>query len=170
MKIIVRVLILLEFAAIVFVPGIYLSRPLLLLMFLSMALLVVMYWFVMFWVSRKDAEKVLGHSSENDLFVGKLPVDPSADLSRGRLCRDGNRLVLLKRTDGQDRKQGPCKEIWSTGIDDITSVGFGKVLPARKGFILYLGDEDIKFTCSKVVKDKTLLYRLLGWDIPEYKG
>ena len=170
MKTIVRILIILEFAAIVFIPGIYLSKPLLALMFSSMALLVVLYWIAMFWVSKKDAEKVLGHEAETSLFVGKLPADPTADLGRGRLCRDGDRLVLLKRTDGQERKQAPCTELWSADINDITSVGFGKVLPARKGFILYFGDEDIRFTCSKAAKEKTPLYNLLGWDVPASKN
>lgn len=170
MKTIVRILIILEFAAIVFIPGIYLSKPLLALMFSSMALLVVLYWIAMFWVSKKDAEKVLGHDAETSLFVGKLPADPTADLGRGRLCRDGDRLVLLKRTDGQERKQAPCTELWSADINDITSVGFGKVLPARKGFILYFGDEDIRFTCGKAAKEKTPLYNLLGWDVPASKN
>ena len=167
MKTIVRALIILEFAAIILVPGIYLSRPTLVLMFISMAALVVLYWFAMFWVSNKDAQKVLGHDVQDDLFVGKLPADPSADLSRGRLCRDKERLVLLKRTDGQARKEAPCTEIWSIDIESITSVGFGKVLPARKGFILFVGDDDFRFACGKAAKDRNLLYKLLGWDVPE---
>ena len=166
MKTIVRILMLLEFAAIIFVPGIYLSRPLLLLMFLSMALLVVLYWFVMFWVSRRDAESVLGHAIENDFFAGKIPADTTADLSRGRMCRDGNRLVLLKRTDGNARKDHKCEIVWSVDTDDIKSVGFGKVLPARTGFILYLEDDEIKFTSRKVAKNKNLLYKAIGWNIP----
>ena len=167
MKTIVSILMLLEFAAIIFVPGIYLSRPILALMFLSMAALVVLYWFVMFWVSRKDAEKLLGHEVENDFFVGKIPADPSADLTRGRLARQGDKLVLLKRTDGAARKTHHCEVVWSIGIDDISSVGFGKVLPARKGFILYLEDDEVRFACAKVAKDKSLLYRAIGWPEPE---
>ena len=167
MKTIVRALIILEFGAIIFVPGIYLSRPILVLMFASMAALVVLYWFAMFWVSKKDAEKVLGHEVQDDLFVGKLPADPAADLSRGRLCRDKDRLVLLKRKDGPARKESPCEEIWSMNIEDITSVGFGKVLPARRGIILYAGDDDVRFACAKAAKDRSLLYKLLGWDVPE---
>ena len=165
MRTIVRALIIIEFAAIIFVPGIYLSRPILILMFASMAALVVLYWFAMFWVSKKDAEKVLKHEIQDDLFVGKLPADPAADLSRGRLCRDNDRLVLLKRTDGQARKEAPCTEVWSMNIEDITSVGFGKVLPARKGIILYAGDDDIRFACGKAAKDRTLLFKLLGWNV-----
>ncbi len=167
MKTIVRILILAEFAAIVFVPGIYLSRPTLVLMFLSMAVLVVLFWFSMFWVSKRDAQSVLGHEIENDFFTGRIPSDTSADLVRGRLCRDNNRLVLLKRTDGKARKDHHCEEVWSIDIDDIKSVGFGKVLPARTGFILYLdGDDEIRFTSRKVAKDKNLLYKAIGWDIP----
>ncbi len=168
MKTIVRILILLEFAAIIFVPGIYLSRPLLVLMFLSMALLVVLYWFAMFWVSRRDAESVLGHGIENDFFAGKLPADTTADLTRGRMCRHGDKLVLMKRTDGKARKEHHCEVAWSIDIDAIKSVGFGKILPARRGFILYLtGDDEIRFTSRRVAKDKSLLYRAIGWNVPQ---
>ena len=89
MKTIVRILILAEFAAIVFIPSAYLPRWALIPMFASMVGLVVLYWFAMFWVSRKDVIRVLGKEPEHDFYVGKLPADPNADLTRGRLCVTG---------------------------------------------------------------------------------
>ncbi|MFC2822016.1 MAG: hypothetical protein ACFN3H_04520 [Spirochaetales bacterium] len=165
MKTIIRLLILLEFAAIIFIPGIYTSRILMLPLFLSMTALVALYWYAMFWVSKKDAFKVLGKTPDFDLFAGKIPSDTSADLTRGRLCVLDGKLILLQRTDGKERKERPCKEAWSVKTEDITSVGFGKVLPARKGFILYFGDDEISFTCAKAAKNRDLIYKALGWNI-----
>ena len=167
MKTIVRILILADFAAIVFIPSVYMSKLTLIPMFLSMFGLVVLYWFAMFWVSRKDAEKVLETEPEADFYVGKIPADSTADLVRGRLCKTGNSLVLLQRTEDKVHRQTPCREAWSVEIGKITSVGFGKVLPARKGFILYFGDDEVRFTCAKIAKDKELLYKMLGWDCPK---
>lgn len=167
MKTIVRILILAEFAAIIFIPGIYMSKLTLIPMFLSMFALVVLYWFAMFWVSRKDAVKVLEKEPGSDFYVGKLPADPSADLARGRLCFLDGKIVLLQRTEDKIHRQTPCREIWAIDISAITSVGFGKVLPARKGFILYMGEDEVRFTCSKVAKQRDLLYNALGWKTPD---
>lgn len=165
MKTIVKILILLDFAAVVFIPSVYMSRPMLIPMFAVMLGLVVLYWFAMFWVGKKDAGKVLGKTPTFDIFAGKLPADPSADLTRGRLCIVDGRAKLLQRTDGKERKEAPCKEVWSIPTDEITSLGFGKVLPARKGLIIYMGDDEVKFACSKIAKRKDDLYRALGWNM-----
>lgn len=165
MKTIVKILMILDFAAVVFLPSVYMTRSLLIPMFAVMAGLVVLYWFAMFWVGRKDALKVLGKTPDFDIFAGKVPTDPSADLTRGRLCIEDGRIVLLQRTDGKERKTAPCKEVWSMQTNEITSLGFGKVLPARKGLILYMGDDEIQFTCSGISKRKDGLYKALGWNM-----
>jgi hypothetical protein len=170
MKTVVRILILAEFAAIVFIPSAYLPRWALIPMFASMVGLVVLYWFAMFWVSRKDVIRVLGKEPEHDFYVGKLPADPNADLTRGRLCVTGGRLVLMQRTDEKEHRQTPCREAWSRDIDEVTSIGFGKVLPARKGFILYFGEDEVRFTCSRAAKDRAMIYNALGWPVPESAG
>lgn len=47
----------------------------------------------------------------------------------------------------------------------ITSLGFGKVLSVRKGFIIYMDKDDVRFTCSSIAKHKDELYAALGWDL-----
>jgi len=163
MRLLIRILLILDFAAVVFVPSTYMSRIMLIPMFTIMVVLVVLYWFTMFWVSKKDAQKVLGKTPSFDAFAGKIPTDPSADLTRGRLCIIDNTLKLLQRTNDKEHKSTPCKEVWAISTNDITSLGFGKVLPARKGVIIYMGDDEVKFTCSKVIKHKEELYKALGW-------
>ena len=167
MKTIVRILILAEFAAIVFIPSAYLPRWALIPMFASMVGLVVLYWFAMFWVSRKDVIRVLGKEPEHDFYVGKLPADPNADLTRGRLCVTDGRLILMQRTDDREHRQTPCKEAWTRNVDEVTSIGFGKVLPARKGFILYFDEDEVRFTCSRAANDRAMIYNALGWPVPE---
>ncbi len=170
MKTILRILIILDFAAVVFIPNIYLSRSIMIPMFAVMIGLVVLYWFAMFWVSKKDAVKVLKKDPIFDIFAGKIPTDPSADLTRGRLCIVDDTLKLLQRNDDKERKNAPCKEVWSLKTKEITSLGFGKVLPARKGLIIYMGDDEVKFTCSKITKQKEELYKALGWNLELLKA
>ena len=57
MKTLVRILIILDVAAVVFIPSKYLPRLALIPMFLLMFGLVVLYWFAMFWVSKKVMQK-----------------------------------------------------------------------------------------------------------------
>lgn len=167
MKTIARILILANFAAIVFIPSVYLNRLLMIPMFLVMAGLVAFYWVAMFWVSKKDVQKVLGFEPEHDFYVGKLPADPNADLLRGRMCVKDGKLILMQRTEDKIHRKTPCREAWSVDISEITSLGFGKVLPARKGFVLYMGDDEVRFTCSKATKDRALIYNALGWEMPK---
>lgn len=167
MKNVIRLLILAEFAAIVFIPASYLPRWALIPMFASMAGLVVLYWFAMFWVSRKDVEKVLGKAPDHEFYVGKIPADTNADLTRGRLCFTDGKMVLMQRTEDKVHRDTPCREAWSRDIPEVTSLGFGKVLPARTGFILYFGDDEVRFTCAGAAKDRSMVYTALGWPVPE---
>ncbi len=169
MKTLTRILIIASFAAIIFIPNLYSNRLVIILMFFVMLSLVSLYWFAMFWVSKKDVEKVLGKKPDHDVYVGMLPAISTADLIRGRMCAVDGKLVLLKRTEDKEHRKTPCKEAWSVDMADVTSVGFGKVLPARKGFILYMGEDEASFTCAKVAKNKGLVYDLLGWKMPEEK-
>ena len=163
MKLLIKILILLDFAAVVFIPSIYMSRLTLIPMFAGMVALVVLYWFVMYWVSKKRATQVLGETPKFDIFVGKIPTDPNADLTRGRLCIHGNTISLLQKTDGKESKDAPYKVVWSMDASAITSIGFGKVLSVRKGFILYMDKDDVRFTCCSIAKHKDELYAALGW-------
>lgn len=138
-------------------------------MFVVMAGCVAFYWFAMFWVSRKDVVKVTGKEPDFEIFAGKIPSDPQADLTRGRLCIMDERLVLFQRTDDKIRKTEPCKEVWSIPTKDIKSLGFGKVLSMRKGLVIYFNDDEVSFTCSKIVKDREPLYKALGWKMEASK-
>ncbi len=146
-------------------PSVYTSRATLIPMFATMVILVALYWFAMYWVSKKKACQILGKTPQFSLFVGKIPTDPNADLTRGRLCIADNTIYLIQKTDGKDKKAGPYKVAWSMKTSAITSLGFGKVLSVRKGFIIYMDKDDVRFTCSSIAKHKDELYAALGWDL-----
>lgn len=163
MNILIKILILLDFAAVVFIPEVYMSRAVLIPMFVSMIALVIIYWFTMYWVSKKKALQVLGKEPQFDIFVGKIPTDPTADLIRGRLCISDGIISLIQKTEGKEKKTTPFKIVWTMETKDITSLGFGKVLSVRKGLILYMDKDDVRFTCSNIGKHKDALYSALGW-------
>ena len=165
MTILIKILILLDFAAVVFMPSVYTSRSTLIPMFATMVILVVLYWFAMYWVSKKKAYQIIGKTPKFDIFVGKIPTDPNADLTRGRLCIADNTIYLIQKNDGKDKKAGLYKVSWSMDTSTITSLGFGKVLSVRKGFIIYMDKDDVRFTCSSIAKHKAELYAALGWDM-----
>ena len=167
MKTLIKILILLDFAAVVFVPSVYMSRPVLIPMFAVMVALVILYWFTMYWVSKKKAYQVLGQTPKFDIYVGKIPTDPNADLTRGRLCITDSAICLIQKTDGKEKKDAPYKIVWSIDSSTVTSLGFGKVLSIRKGFIIYMNEDDVRFTCSSITKHKQELYDALGWKISD---
>ncbi len=160
MTVLIKILILLDFAAVVFLPSVYTTRATLIPMFATMVFLVFLYWFAMYWVSKKKAIQILGTTPKFDIFVGKIPTDPNADLTRGRLCIQDGVISLLQKTG---EKASPYKVVWSMNASEVTSIGFGKVLSVRKGFILYMDKDDVRFTCSSIAKHKDELYAALGW-------
>ena len=157
-----KVIILLLFVVVVFGRGYFPSDALYWSVYLVMFALVALLWFAMFWVSEKRAAKVLGKNPDTTFFVGKVGPDVRDDLQRGRMCFADGRIDLVARTPG-----GSFSSVWSADIADIKSVGFGKVAGVRKGFTFHSDAGSVSFTNVKIFKDRSQLYRALGWDIKE---
>lgn len=122
--------------------------------------LVYLYWHVMYYVSKEDVKL---SANNYDIFVGKVPTDPNADLQRGRLVITNDRILLYQR-NAHRKKDGPAKITWSIDRASVTAVDFGKVVGARYGFTLYLNGEDsVSFTAS-VKKKKSELCKALGFN------
>ena len=137
-----------------------------LLVFLFSMGLVYLYWKLSYWVSDKDARQLLD-DSENplfSLFVGKVPAIASEDLQRGRLVITQDEIKLYQKSIKPARGEGRFRLAWSIRKDSVKSVGFGKVAGARKGFILYLENDEISFTSMKITKLKPQLFSAMGWN------
>ena len=164
MAVFIKYLILALFLAVVFGRGYFPSGVLYWATFPFMFALVVLLWFVMFWVSSKRNEAVLGKKPDSDFFVGKVSANVNDDLLRGRLSFIEGKAVLVTRG-----KKG-FERSWELKISDVQSVSFGKTAGLRKGFVLNTASgESIPFVCRKIYNDRTLLYRALGWDIHDEK-
>lgn len=163
MKILVIVLMLLDFAGVAFGRG-TLPEGLYFSLMPIMLLLIVAYWYVMFWFSKKKLLKIMGKEPDFEIFAGKVPKDPTLDLQRGRLVISDNRLVLYQKI----LKEKVCKEVWSMPVSEIKSVGFGTLLPLRrKGIRIYTEEDTVEFTAEPVMKRKDEFYKALGWEIPQ---
>jgi len=146
------------FAAVIFGRSYITSDFLYWSLYILMGGLLIVLWQVMFKVSEKTAVKVLGKEPDFNIFAGKIPLDVRADLDRGRLCVTDGKLVLIQK------KEREYLQTWEMPIENIKSVGFGKVGGSyRYGFTLHCADRDTEFVCSAIKKQKDAFFKALGW-------
>lgn len=159
MIILIRLLLVAIFAGVIFFRPYFPNDFLYWSMYFMLFVLVCAFWYVSFWVSRKKAAKVLGKEPESDLFCGKVAELETADLERGRLCASEGSLYLIRKNPA-----GKYEVQLEIKISDITSVGFGYVAGRRRGFTIHTGKKSVSFTSAKAFKEKSVIYRMLGWD------
>ncbi|MCR5761034.1 MAG: hypothetical protein K6F82_03430 [Sphaerochaetaceae bacterium] len=161
MESIIKTLILVLFAVVIFARQYFPSDALYWGTYCFMFVLVVLLWTTSYWVSKKKAASIMGRKGDFDIFCGKVLPDVNADLQRGRLVFMDGEVTLITKTKGKYSKA------WSMKIEDITSVGFGTVVGWRKGFSLHAGEETVSFTSVAINKHRKELYNALGWNIKE---
>lgn len=154
---VIKFLLILIFACIIFVPQLFTSRLLYWSAYFVMFVLIPMLWAAMYWVSRKKSAKILGTEPDNSFFAGKVSPDVNEDLTRGRLCFLNGKISLV------GKQANKVSVLWSCNISDVKAVAFGKVAGARRGFTLQTGNGDISFTSGKVFKNRQVLYQALNW-------
>lgn len=167
MIIVIKGLLLASVLLMIFIPTSTMTPFLYLGIFAFAMVLVYFYWRLMYWVSDDDTKPLLGTAKPFfSIFVGKVPAITSEDLIRGRMIITDTQILLFQHLQKPQDSQR-TKLIWSIRKDDVQSLGFGKVVGARKGFILYLPDDDsASFTSSSIVKRKAEFYQALGWPVP----
>ncbi|MCR4676812.1 MAG: hypothetical protein K5634_06250 [Sphaerochaetaceae bacterium] len=161
MEKLIKGLIILLFALVIFGRGYFPNDALYWGTYLFMFVLVFLLWFASYWVSKKKAEEILGKKPDFDIFVGKVASDVNADLQRGRLCFCDGKITLIAKTKGKYSKA------WEMPISEVESVGFGTVVGWRKGFNLHTKEGTIGFTSVKIKNHKQELYKALGWKVTE---
>lgn len=161
MESIIKTLILVLFAVVIFARQYFPSDALYWGTYFFMFVLVALLWVASYWVSKKKASSILGKKPDFAIFCGKVLPDVSADLQRGRLVFSDGEVTLITKVKGKYSKA------WSMPIEKITSVGFGTVVGWRKGFSLHAGEEKASFTSVFIKRHKSELYKALGWNIKE---
>lgn len=161
MKNILKILLVLLFALIVFMPTDKLSPWLYWSLFFMMFGVLILFYRFSYWVSESSIETE--EEIKFSTFCGKVPPMESEDLVRGRLIVTSKEVALYQK---EDRKgaTSKVKKVWSVPIDEIEQLSSGKVVGFRKGIVLSLaGEREGKFTISQIKKKRPLLIEALGW-------
>lgn len=155
-----RILMLALFAIVVFFREKFPNDTVYWLTYVFMLFLVYIYWLAAFWVSKRKAVKMIGKEPDYAIFCGKVPQKVEDDLERGQLCIYDGKMTLVHNNGG---KYSLLLEI---PVKEITKIGFGVVVGKRKGFTVYYSDnKEVSFACSKIFKQKDMLYKAIGWDL-----
>lgn len=158
MSIVTKIIFFLIFAVVIFGRSYFSSAVLYWSLYGFMGVLLVLLWFMLYWVSHKKAVKILGKEPDYDVFAGKIPLEVTSDLDRGRVCVVDGKIVLIQK------KKRKFEIVWEIPVKDIDSIGFGKVGGSyRYGFIIHNKDDKTEFTCSKMKKEKDTLFKAIGW-------
>ncbi len=156
MKTLLKVLLLLVFGLIVFLPMRGVSRILYLGLYILLAIILVSYYVVAYWVGKKHAAKYMEGFS---LFVSKIPPMNSEDFIRGRLVITPKKIALF-----QKESLMRLREVWSVATAKVESYTTAKVMGKREGLILNLGDsKEAKFIIRKADKKSENIKKGLGW-------
>lgn len=151
MKTLLKVALLALFAAVVFMPTRGMAPWLYWTLFVTMFLILALYYLVTYWVGKK----AIADKNQYSLFVGMVPAMSSEDLVRGRLVVEDERLILYQKG---------AKEVWSAPISSIESFTLEKVVGLRKGFSLTLeNDRVVSFTKLFMKQRKEKFIEALGW-------
>lgn len=167
---VVKALILVTVLLIIFLP-MGPVRPLLSALSFAFSMgLVYLYWHLSYWVSDKAALEALaasGHQTEGKVrtrFVGKVSANMAEDLERGRLVFTETEIVLVQRNLKKKRGEPLYQTTWSLEKEKVESLGFGKVASSRRGFILYLDGDEVKFASSRLCRHREELFDAMGWE------
>lgn len=164
MKALLKILLLVLFAVVIFMPMDSLGQGLYWTLFLVMFAILYIYYRSSYWVSIRDVESVVEKPLRFSIFSGKVPPISSEDLVRGRLVVTEGEVALYQRSKNSQTKQR-VKKVWSVPIEDIRGFSIGKVIGLRSGLILSLEDGDeARFAIFFMRNKKLDLVKALGWE------
>jgi hypothetical protein len=162
---IVKALLLISVLLIIFIPNTATGQILYFVVFLAAMGLVYLYWRLSYWVSDSDVKSIRKTDTEPllSIFAAKVPSMTSDDLLRGRLIITEDSIELYQLPKKKRKDSPACEKTWSLPKSQVESFGFGKVVGARKGFIIYTNDDQISFTSLPLYKHRERLFTAMGW-------
>ncbi len=161
MKTVFKILLLIIFAIVVFMPMNNIAQWAYWSLFFLMFLMLYLYYRFSYWVSLSDVE--IDDPVKFSVFCGKVPPIASEDLVRGRLIVTDSEVILFERKRERGTSQR-SKRVWSTPIEDIERFSIGRVVGLRNGLILSMtGGHEGKFTISFMKNKKEKFTEALGW-------
>lgn len=139
MRYILRILLIVNFFVLVFIPRNTIGVMNYWLLFGTLIIIAVLFLYNEYYVSKKSVEKILKHKIEYSLICEKVPTDENGDFLRGRLVIYNSMILFYKK------EKNKIVLAWSKPIDEIDSIEFGKLSTKKKGFTLLTSDEKYEF-------------------------
>jgi Ca2+/Na+ antiporter len=163
MKALLKILLLVLFAIVIFMPMNKIAQGAYWSLFLLMFFVLYLYYRFSYWVGEGDIASVDNREIRFSAFSGKVPPMSSEDLVRGRLVVFDDEIALYQRSRNPQTGE-KAKKVWSVAIDDLSGFSIGKVIGIRGGLILSLVDGDeARFAIFFMKNKKIHLMDALGW-------
>lgn len=143
MALVIKVLILILCAIVVFARNSFSSPVLYWIVFVAMFALVPVWWFVEYWVSEKKAKQFLNEEFEKSFFV-RMPTEGIGDdFTRGRLCICNDELKLISKSGSS------YKVTYTIKRDQISLIGTSENIAGKKGLIITAKNKEYSFISKK---------------------
>jgi hypothetical protein len=156
MKAILKLILLSLFGLAVFLPMKGIVVWFYWLLYILMGLVLVLYYYVAYWVSKKAVEPYIKGFS---LFVSLVPPISSEDYVRGRLVVTKDKVALYQKLS-----LTKVLEVWSIETSKISSYTLEKVLASKKVITFVFDDSKQRSFISKSISKKEKeLKEALGW-------
>lgn len=159
MKYIYRLLIIAIFFVLVFIPRTVIGVLNYWLLFLALFIVVFLYLYNEYYVSKKAVNSVLKATPEFSIICEKIPFETEEDFTRGRLVVFNSMVLLYKK------EKGKCVLAWSKAINEIDSIEFSKVSTKKKGFSLISKNEIFEFATYFFKVDQDTFIKALDFEV-----
>ncbi|HLW21777.1 MAG TPA: hypothetical protein VKZ39_01160 [Sphaerochaetaceae bacterium] len=164
MKTLLKILLLVLFAVVIFMPSNQIALWAYWSLFLFMFVVLYLYYRSSYWVSDSDVSTVYDGPIKFSVFAGKVPPMTSEDLVRGRLVVTERSVDLYQRYRNRNNGQR-ARLVWSVDIESIEGFTIGRVVGFRGGVTFSIADkDDARFTIFFMKSKKEALTKALGWD------
>jgi hypothetical protein len=161
MKNLLKVLLLLLFAVVVFIPNNKIVNWAYWSLFISMFIILYFYYRVTYYVSEKKIVETIESPITYSCFCAKVPPMSNEDLVRGRLVLTSTDFLLYQKGV---RKGESLSQVFQRSITDVASIETGKVVGLRHGLIFTLKDgKEDRFVITKYQKVYDEIVEHLGW-------
>jgi len=135
-----RILLIVNFFVLVFIPRNTIGVINYWLLFVSLIIIAILFLFNEYYVRKKAVVNILNHDFEYSIVCEKVPQNVDHNFIRGRLVVYNSMILFYSK------EKNKIVLTWSKPIDEIDSIEFGKLSTKRKGFTLFCGDEKFEFS------------------------
>ncbi|MGD1832843.1 MAG: hypothetical protein ACPKOP_05795 [Sphaerochaetaceae bacterium] len=161
MKNLMKVLLLLLFAVVVFIPNNSIAAWAYWSLFVLMFVILFIYYRVTYYVSEANVLETVETPIDYSCFCAKVPPMSNEDLVRGRMVITGGQMHLYQKGIKKGEK---ISHVFQRDISQIARIETGKVVGLRHGLIFTLTDgrKDL-FVITRYQKVYDEIVSTLGW-------